>query len=233
MAESSSPYAFYAFYRLYSHFYRAPKLSLDTVNELLYQGKGLKPEFARCPLFVTWKKLDKNEYQLRGCIGTFAESKVEPCLDRYALISALQDSRFAPMQSEELPLLSCGCNLLSQFKTIYKSEGAGTTSKSTAGDIWDWEVGKHGIELKFRDPKTQKRMSATFLPEVIPEQGWDQRETFENLIAKAGCWKYVEEVMEHWEKYFDEVIRYEGTKSEISWKEFETKYADIIEESSG
>lgn len=222
--ETSSPYAFYAFYELYSQFYRVPKITLETVNDFLYQGKGLKPEFARSPLFVTWKKLKKGEYQLRGCIGTFSEGRIEEGLKRYALISALQDSRFTPIEREELSQLRCGCNLLSQFKTIYSSEGTGNS-----GDIWNWEIGKHGIEIKFRHPKTNSRMSATFLPEVIPEQGWDQRETFENLIEKAGCWNYLEEVMKHWEKYFDEVIRYEGTKSEIAWDEFETGLSTVAE----
>jgi hypothetical protein len=30
------------------------------------------------------------------------------------------------------------------------------------------------------------RRSATFLPEVAPEQGWDRRATLEALVRKAG-----------------------------------------------
>lgn len=225
-ANSSSPYAFYAFYQLYRHFHKIPAVSLQTIDDRLYQGKGVKPEFAKCPLFVTWKKLSRQgHYQLRGCIGTFAECEIEQGLTRYALIAALQDSRFSPISEKELALLSCGTNLLSNFKTIYKKNNAAAASPDSLSksSIFDWELGKHGIELKFRHPKTGARLSATFLPEVMPEQGWNQQETFENLVEKAGCWKYVTLVMDHWDEYFDEVIRYEGTKSQITWEEFESK----------
>jgi len=51
-------------------------------------------------------------------------------------------------------------------------------------DILDWEVGVHGLEIKF----THKRQEyeATFLPEVAEEEGWDQADTIIELIEKSG-----------------------------------------------
>ena len=52
------------------------------------------------PLFVTWLK----DGDLRGCIGTFAEDcKLGATLQRYSLIAALQDTRFPPIETSELP----------------------------------------------------------------------------------------------------------------------------------
>ena len=44
----------------------------------------------------------------------------------------------------------------------------------------DWLVGTHGILIDYRG------FSATFLPEVASEQGWDQMETLCNLLRKGG-----------------------------------------------
>jgi AMME syndrome candidate gene 1 protein len=47
------------------------------------------------PLFVTWTYTKNDE--LRGCIGTFSEQKLQTVLPQYTLISALQDDRFEPI----------------------------------------------------------------------------------------------------------------------------------------
>ena len=51
----------------------------------------------------------------------------------------------------------------------------------------DWEIGKHGIIIEFSDPVWNCRRSATFLPDVPREQGWDKEATIDALIRKAGC----------------------------------------------
>lgn len=89
------------------------------------------------------------------------------------MFSALRDRRFPPIEPYELPLLTCTVSLLHSFET---------------GKAWDdWEPGKHGIIIKFDCPLDGRRKSATFLPEVAREEGWDQRETLEYLVHKAGC----------------------------------------------
>lgn len=63
------------------------------------------------PIFVTWKIKD----DLRGCIGTFAPAKLSTILQRYALISALDDDRFDPISLEEVKTLNVGVSLLVNF----------------------------------------------------------------------------------------------------------------------
>ncbi len=53
-------------------------------------------------------------------------------------------------------------------------------------DPLDWEVGKHGIEIEFKDQNGKGPYRGTYLPHVASEQGWDQRETLQSLLQKAG-----------------------------------------------
>lgn len=62
------------------------------------------------PLFVTWDKFDSrlDDYNLRGCIGTFGPSKpLSSLLKDYALIAAKRDTRFTPIKESEIKLLKC------------------------------------------------------------------------------------------------------------------------------
>ena len=49
----------------------------------------------------------------------------------------------------------------------------------------DWTIGVHGIIISFTGPD-KREYSATYLPEVAKEQGWDHEETVESLVRKAG-----------------------------------------------
>lgn len=67
----------------------------------------------------------------------------------------MQDTRFDPIAKSELEKLDVAVSFLVNFQK---------------GKKWnEWEVGKHGIVIDIQDT-----YSATFLPEVAPEQGWDQ-----------------------------------------------------------
>ena len=55
-------------------------------------------------------------------------------------------------------------------------------------DIYDWEVGKHGIIIK------AGQYSGTFLPEVAKEQEWNKEETLKYLVRKAGYHGKFEEI---------------------------------------
>lgn len=233
-----SPYAFWAFYSLYHHLNKINKFerdnkitnikfdpSLNKINQKLF------PEFdpidfnEKKSLFVTWKKKAKhgNDYHLRGCIGTFSKLPCYYGIERYSLLASLEDPRFPPITKNELPLLKCGCNILNNFTTIYSNH-----NQTINGDILDWEIGKHGIELKFRYPLTHgKLLSATFLPDVMVEQRWNQRDTFINLIEKAGVIASSLEVFENYNKYFVQVIRYEGHKSMITYDQFADKLEEL------
>lgn len=118
---------------------------------------------ARCPLFVTWnihsdaalaarvaaaggaRGSTKKEGRLRGCIGTLSPTELATGLREYALISSLRDRRFDPVSEQELPRLSVTVSLLTNYED--------------ARDVYDWEVGVHGIILDFRCDAAGARMS--------------------------------------------------------------------------
>lgn len=54
--------------------------------------------------------------------------------------------------------------------------------KASAWD--DWDIGIHGIIIDFR--YGGEAYSATYLPEVAEEQGWNHRQAVESLVRKAG-----------------------------------------------
>jgi AMMECR1 domain-containing protein len=49
----------------------------------------------------------------------------------------------------------------------------------------DWEIGTHGIRIEFLDDKGRRR-TATYLPEVMVEQGWTKVAAVDSLLRKGG-----------------------------------------------
>jgi AmmeMemoRadiSam system protein A len=112
---------------------------------------------------------------LRGCIGT-----IEPVDSVYntvamrAASAALEDSRFPrTVSTAELPFVSIEVSVLTPPQAV-----------KSADEI---VIGKHGIILSVG------WNSATFLPQVAPEQKWDKETTLRHLSMKAGldanAWK--------------------------------------------
>ena len=148
------------------------------------------------PLFVTWSK--GKEQNLRGCIGTFYPDNLKTNLEKFALSAAFEDSRFPPIKKEEIEYLNCGISLLINFED--------------AKDCYDWEVGKHGIQIYFEE---NGKYSATFLPEVPIEHNMDKITTLQHLIKKAGFNGKL--------KNIDKKIkmrRYQSIKIFLSYKEY-------------
>jgi len=127
------------------------------------------PTSDQYPLFVTWQ-IGK-EKKLRGCIGTFNEMNLQHGLREYAITSAMKDSRFNPVTREELPKLHVSVSILCHFVD--------------ATDFLDWEIGVHGIRIEFYNDRGSKK-TATYLPEVPREQGWDKIQTIDSLLRKGG-----------------------------------------------
>ncbi|CAF2409155.1 unnamed protein product [Rotaria sp. Silwood2] len=121
------------------------------------------------PLFVTW--LIGTEKQLRGCIGTFSPMNLAQGLREYAITSAINDSRFSPISRDEYPSLSCAVSILTNFEPC--------------SSYSDWLIGLHGIRIEFLNERGSKR-SATYLPEVAHEQGWNHIQTVDSLLRKGG-----------------------------------------------
>jgi len=121
--------------------------------------------------FVTLKK----QGQLRGCIGQFQpDIPLYQVISQMAVSAAVQDSRFAPVQSDELNDLEYEISVLSPLRKIN-----------------DWrqiELGKHGVQIR------QGAYSGVFLPQVATENNWDLNKFMGELCSqKAGlswnCWK--------------------------------------------
>ncbi|KAK5995611.1 Nuclear protein AMMECR1 [Cladobotryum mycophilum] len=152
------------------------------------------------PLFVTWNTVAGDDAILRGCIGTFEAQPLSEGLPEYAVISALQDTRFPPVSRQELPTLQAAVTLLTDFEEV--------------DDPYDWEVGTHGIRLSFSH--RGRRYGSTYLPDVASEQGWTREETLFSLVRKAG-WMGSRS---HWKDLELKVTRYQGKKVSLDYPEF-------------
>jgi AMME syndrome candidate gene 1 protein len=146
------------------------------------------------PIFVTWK-IGQN-HDLRGCIGTFSKQELKKVLPEYAIISAFKDSRFSPISMGEVKNLTVAVSLLVNFQT--------------KNSITDWQVGKHGIQIKFG------QYGGTYLPEVASEQNWNHEEALRSLVKKAGFRGKYEEV-----KDYIELTTYESSKESLSYEEYQ------------
>lgn len=138
--------------------------------------------------------------------------RLDKGLAEYALVAALEDHRFAPIRSAELPSLSVGVSLLTPFTPV-------ATPLS-------WTPGVHGIHITFPHPSTGRSLNATYLPDVVPEQGWTREEAVKSLIAKAGYRGSVTVGDAVWSSIKMKV--YEGVKAKASYEEY-TAWARGVE----
>jgi AMME syndrome candidate gene 1 protein len=127
-------------------------------------------------------------------------------------------------------MLSIGCSisLLTDFED--------------ASSYLDWTVGVHGIYITFPHPSllptpsnsgtpsplsssanlpttrfsSKHSFSATYLPDVIPDQGWDKIEAVDSAIHKAGWSGRVTEELRRNVK----LRRYQSRKCTVSWDEY-------------
>ncbi|XP_026669315.1 uncharacterized protein LOC108624970 [Ceratina calcarata] len=155
------------------------------------------------PLFVTWT-IGK-DMRLRGCIGTFNAMQLHAGLREYATTSAFKDSRFNPITRDELPRLHVSVSILRHFE-----DGV---------DYLDWEVGVHGIRIEFHNEKGNKR-TATYLPDVATEQGWDQIQTIDSLLHKGGYKGLVTPDIRRSVK----LTRYQSEKVTVSYQDYMTHW---------
>jgi len=138
---------------------------------------------------------------LRGCIGTFNAMNLQSGLREYAVTSAFKDSRFSPVTREEFPKLSVSVSILRHFED--------------GDDYLDWEVGVHGIRIEFINEKGNKR-TATYLPEVASEQGWDQLQTIDSLLRKGGY----KSVISNEVRRSIKLTRYQSEKITVTYQDY-------------
>lgn len=180
-------------------------------NTSSYQFESV--QYQKFPMFITWRQVSSvvveldNEPigELRGCIGTFKPFPLKDGLKEYTLMSAFKDRRFTPMTIADLKSgLTCSVSLLTNFEQA---------------ESWnDWIIGTHGISIEFLGPKNFAGKSATFLPEVAKENGWDHIETLQYLIRKAGYPTTDKLSMEFLQNI--RVERYQSLKHSVTYDEY-------------
>ena len=120
--------------------------------------------------FVT---LNSANDRLRGCIGhiTAAGVPLYKTVAKVAPSSAFQDSRFMPVNKNELDSLNIEVSVLSQPRLVpsYRSI----------------DIGKHGIILE-KKVSSGRLARSVYLPSVATDQGWDLPTTLQHLSRKAG-----------------------------------------------
>lgn len=165
------------------------------------------PEY---PLFVTWNTISRRSghRSLRGCIGTFEAQPLNLGLSEYALTSALHDTRFPPVDGDELPALEVAVTLLTDFEECE--------------DAMDWTLGLHGVRISFT--YHGRRYGATYLPDVPVEQEWTKEETLVSLMRKAG-WMGRKD---RWRDIDLKVVRYQGKKVSLEYAEYR-KWCDWVQ----
>jgi len=107
------------------------------------------------------------------------------------------------------------------------------------GDSYlDWTVGVHGIYIKFPHPSltapssetpspdsssynlprltSKQTFTATYLPNVIPDQGWDKIEAIDSAIHKAGWRGRITEDIRRSVK----LERYQSSKCSVTWDDY-------------
>ncbi|KAG1908128.1 alport syndrome [Suillus fuscotomentosus] len=203
--------------------------AFDALYCALTSSEHISPNFAdeKYPLFVTWNTRSSRAGRpprLRGCIGNFDAMPLRQGLAEYALISAFKDSRFRKIERRELPSLECGISLLTDFED--------------ASSYLDWTVGTHGIYISFPNPSlyppssstpsplsssaylprfsSRDTLTATYLPDVIPDQGWDKVEAVESAMRKAGWNGAITEETFRTVK----LRRYQSRHCVVGWEEF-------------
>lgn len=115
------------------------------------------------------------------------------------------------------------------------------TDFEDASSYLDWTVGVHGIQIMFPHPsllavsdssapsplssstslgrppaRSKQTFSATYLPEVIPDQGWDRIEAVDSAIHKAGWTGRVTEDIRRSVK----LRRYQSSQCTVGYDEF-------------
>ncbi|KAJ7087175.1 AMMECR1 domain-containing protein [Mycena belliarum] len=206
--------------------------AFDALYCALTSATPIAPHFAadKYPLFVTWNTRSSRPGRaprLRGCIGSFEPLSLHDGLQEFALISAFRDHRFRKIDKSELESLECAVSLLTDFED--------------ADSYLDWTVGIHGISISFAHPSllassassgtpsplssstylprvtSKQTFTATYLPDVIPEQGWDRIEAVDSAIQKAGWTGTITEDLRRSVK----LRRYQSKMCVVGWEEYE------------
>jgi AmmeMemoRadiSam system protein A len=108
-----------------------------------------------------------NGSELRGCIGQlYADRELYKIVQHCAVSAALEDTRFVPVDKEEMPELSIEISVLTPFHRIRNIE--------------EIEVGRHGLYI------VQGPFRGLLLPQVATQYGWDRIAFLKQTCRKSG-----------------------------------------------
>ena len=103
---------------------------------------------------------------LRGCVGRIvSDLPIDETVRQMALAAAFQDSRFLPLNTDELQDTDIEITILSPLKST---------------SIEEIEVGRDGLLMEYMG------YHGVLLPQVPVEYGWDRDEFLNHLCIKAG-----------------------------------------------
>jgi len=139
-------------------------VAVSTVDGPTPDGTGQLPIFdQRRGAFVTLLRARR----LRGCVGRIEpDGPLRTLIPSVARSAALEDPRFAAVQSHELAELTIEISLL-----------------SVPERVTDWEtvaIGVHGLIVRFG------RRRGLLLPQVATQWGWDRERFLDEVCLKAG-----------------------------------------------
>ena len=106
------------------------------------------------------------EGELRGCVGyVIPMYSLYRTIAETAVSAAFNDSRFMPVQAEELPRLRVEISVLSPMQQI---------------DPEEVEVGRHGLMITYGNRR------GLLLPQVAVDHEWDRETFLRQTCVKAG-----------------------------------------------
>jgi uncharacterized protein len=137
-----------------------------------FRRENLPPVFdEHRGVFVTLKRYPTLD--LRGCIGyALPVLPLRSGLARAAVAAAVEDPRFRPVRSEELPRLAIEVSVLTVPTPIRAARSAELVNAV--------RVGRDGLIVDGFGA------SGLLLPQVGPEQGWSSEELLDGTCEKAG-----------------------------------------------
>lgn len=104
---------------------------------------------------------------LRGCIGTFDDSRpLVEVVRSMGRAAATRDKRFDPIGVSELETVQISISVLTPLRPIES--------------IHEIEVGRHGLAIQRRHRR------GVLLPKVAVERGWDRLTFLSSVCVKAG-----------------------------------------------
>ena len=121
-----------------------------------------------------------------------------------SVISAVFDSRFFPVQMEEMIDLMVEISVLNSFEPI--------------SDPLDWDIEIHGLTLSILE--NDQIYQSTYLPGVALEGGLTKAVTLDHLVRKAGYDGNFEDVAD-----IVEIWRYQSVKFGMDYYDWENPHS--------